>query len=110
MGPNQKWTWPDWVVLKPDDLDELTDILRQNEQPVWPNSRRFRDCFRQLGKATKSDQGGSSASQILVYLNLLLLQLLQAHPVLLVQLLLVQSGPLLLAAGKSMDGHSMQYS
>ncbi len=30
--------WPDWLVIMPDDLAELTACLRENEQPIWPAS------------------------------------------------------------------------
>lgn len=72
--PHQKWSWPDWFILMPEDLVELTAFLRENEQPVWPASKEIRDCFRQIGEAVKNHQ---SPSRLAVYANELFLHLLE---------------------------------
>ena len=75
--PHQSWRWPGWLVLTKADVQELTDYLRQNEQPVWRASHEIRRCFQQLAQAVTADGQGSSVSALAVYLNELLLLLLQ---------------------------------
>lgn len=72
--PHQEWNWPDWFIMMPEDLAELTAFLRENEQPVWRASREIRDCFRQIGEAVKHHK---SPSRLAVYTNELFLHLLE---------------------------------
>lgn len=74
--PNQSWTWPDWVVLTESDKQELTDILRQNEQPVWRATPEIRHCFQQVARGVENYEDGSTVSHIAVYLNALYLNVL----------------------------------
>ncbi|VGO23347.1 HTH-type transcriptional activator RhaS [Pontiella sulfatireligans] len=71
--PHQEWQWPDWLVIMPEDLAELTAYLRENEQPVWNATGEIHDCFRQIGKTIKEQQ---SPSRLAVCANELLLHLL----------------------------------
>ncbi len=75
--PHQPWHWPAWLVLARPDREELTDILRQNENPVWPATAEVAHCFRKIGQAVESDDCGSSVSRLAVFLNELFLQLLE---------------------------------
>jgi len=71
--PHQPWMWPEWLVIMPDELKELTAYLRENEQTVWLAGREIRDCYRQIGKTI---QNSKSPSRLAVYINELLLHLL----------------------------------
>ena len=74
--PHQNWSWPDWIILAPKDLEKLTNILRQNEKFCWKADKRILDCFQRIGKAVDSDNQGSNASQIRLLVNNLLLFIL----------------------------------
>ena len=74
--PHQNWTWPDWIVLAPNDLEKLTTILRQNERISWKADKRILDCFQRIGKAVDTDNKGSNTSKIRLLVNNLLLFLL----------------------------------
>lgn len=74
--PHQNWSWPDWIVLAPKDLEKLTVILRQNEKICWNADKRILECFKKMGKAVDSDIEGSNASKIRLLVNNLLLLLL----------------------------------
>ena len=74
--PDQPWRWPDWIVLSRGDLDELTDFLRRNEQPVWTVAIDVRRCFQRIAEAVEQDRDGSSISTLAVRLNELLLLML----------------------------------
>ena len=75
--PHQTWRWPAWIVLTPDDLRQLTDILRHNEQPVWHATAEVAHCFRRIGAAVEADRDGSSISSLAVGINQLFLSVLE---------------------------------
>jgi AraC family L-rhamnose operon regulatory protein RhaS len=75
--PNQAWKWPWWLLLSQPDLDELTSILRHNEQPVWRATPEVRRCFRAISQAVETDRGGSSVSRLTLRVNDLFLLLLE---------------------------------
>jgi AraC-like DNA-binding protein len=79
--PNQDWKWPSWILLSRPDAEELTKILRQNEQPVWKATPELRRCFHSIAQAVASDREGSQVSQLQLRINeafLLLLEMLRA--------------------------------
>lgn len=75
--PNQPWKWPAWILLSKHDRDELTNILRHNEQPVWTGSGELRQCFVEIGQAVKADRGGDNISRLNIRLNELFLLVLE---------------------------------
>ena len=74
--PNQTWKWPKWLVLKKEDMSELTNLLRHNEHPVWHATHEIRRCCQKIGEAVKKDENGNNISLITVYLNELFLHVL----------------------------------
>lgn len=76
--PHQEWTWPSWVMLKKDDLDDLTKILRQNEQPIWKVNKDIRKCFVKIGELIQEDKNFLTESWIVIYINELLMHFLQS--------------------------------
>jgi AraC family L-rhamnose operon regulatory protein RhaS len=75
--PHQEWQWPSWIILTPADLQQLTDFLRQNEQPVWHATANVARCFQCLGAAIESDQNGSHLSIMAVQINQLFLSVIE---------------------------------
>ncbi|MBL7187721.1 MAG: helix-turn-helix transcriptional regulator [Phycisphaerae bacterium] len=75
--PNQPWKWPGWIVLTEQDLEELTVLLRHNEQPVWVSTPDIRHCFHQIARALDADREGSSISRLAAYLNELFVSILE---------------------------------
>jgi AraC family L-rhamnose operon regulatory protein RhaS len=75
--PHQEWVWPDWVILSKDDLNELTRILRLNEQPVWKVDDEMKRCFSQIGRMVKNQEKEHFDSRIKVYINEILILLLE---------------------------------
>jgi len=74
--PHQEWQWPSWLVLTSNDLAELTNLLRRNEQPVWEANAEISRCFRQMTGCISPDVP-RSASKLMIYINELLLNLLE---------------------------------
>ena len=81
--PHQAWTWPPWLVLSRQDLNDLTSLLRENEHPVWPGTPEIGRCFAALGHLLESARGGPApASRLALGINELLvcvLELLRTH-------------------------------
>ena len=75
--PHQEWQWPDWIILKKDDLNRLTDILRRNEQPVWTVGQEIKDCIVQIGRLIKKHDPDFLESKIKILINELLIELLE---------------------------------
>ena len=75
--PNQDWVWPDWLVLSPVDLEQLTTMLRHNEHPVWTATNAIRRCFHEVGEQVVADRDGSSTSQLALRINELFILLLE---------------------------------
>ena len=75
--PHQEWSWPNWVVLNPRDLEKLTLYFRQNEQPVWKATHELKDCFIRIGKVIKEGGERGYESKLRVLINSLLIALLE---------------------------------
>jgi AraC family L-rhamnose operon regulatory protein RhaS len=75
--PHQDWKWPKWLIISSNDIAELTQFLRQNEQPVWKSSAEIQNCFRQIAGTIASYQKKTGTSRLAVYINELLLLVLE---------------------------------
>jgi AraC family L-rhamnose operon regulatory protein RhaS len=75
-NPHQEWKWPEWIILNTEDLEELTRFLRQNEHPVWKTNKDIGECFIQMGKTVGEAEGGCYDSRLKIYINMLLVLLL----------------------------------
>lgn len=75
-NPHQIWKWPDWIILSQKDIEELTAVLRQNEQPIWHVHPKICSCFQEIGRAVEEDKAGNYESQLIILINELLLNIL----------------------------------
>jgi AraC family transcriptional regulator, 4-hydroxyphenylacetate 3-monooxygenase operon regulatory protein len=75
--PNQDWRWPAWFILSKEDIERLTDLLRHNEQPVWPATREIRYNFQQIAQTLDKESQSSVLSRLTVHLNELFLNVLE---------------------------------
>ena len=74
---DQQWSWPNWIVLTKQDLDELTRLLLYNSAPVCAANNKMVNCWEQLFRAVRNDENESRFSQIAITVNELLLLLLK---------------------------------
>lgn len=83
--PHQSWKWPDWLIMSKQDLESLTNLLRQNEQPVWLGTDEVGRCFRDIGKLIeKAGEIPTTGSRLALLINELficILEMLQSHNV-----------------------------
>jgi AraC-like DNA-binding protein len=75
--PHQEWIWPDWFVLQRRDLDELTELLKHNEQPVWRADPEVDRCFENLGSIVSHVHSRTEESRLRLQINTLFLNLLE---------------------------------
>jgi len=77
---HQLWKWPDWIILSKKDVEDLTTVLRQNEQLVWHTNKKIQSCFREIGLIVKDSENEAKIyeSQLIILINELLLNLLYA--------------------------------
>ncbi len=80
--PNQTWRWPKWMLSPKTELDRLTSMLRQNEEPVWHGNRRIAECFSRLDSTVAAGNGSSNLALLKIVINeliVLLTEVLQEH-------------------------------
>jgi AraC family L-rhamnose operon regulatory protein RhaS len=75
--PNQQWIWPDWVSLSDDDLRRLTELLKHNEDPVWPAGRDVDDTFEEMARCVMRPEQRTRDSRLRQLVSRLLLDVLE---------------------------------
>lgn len=75
--PDEPWQWPRWLVFSPTDLQQLTDMLRHCERPVWKATPAVRAGFQRLAEQLESGIPASAETQMKILLNSLLFDVLQ---------------------------------
>ena len=73
--PHNPWTWPDWLILSPDDLKELTACLRGNEQHVWKPGTQIGNSFRALRDIVDRKDKDVPETRLKLHMNDLLINL-----------------------------------
>jgi AraC family L-rhamnose operon regulatory protein RhaS len=84
--PDQKWQWPDWLILSSADLRRLTTLLSQNEQSVWRANDEIAACFERLAGLVEHEEPSRAQTRLQLYINELyisLRELLEEHKILL---------------------------
>jgi len=66
--PHQAWRWPPWLILSPADRKDLTNLLRENEHPVWPGTPEIGRCFADIGHLIEATGAGKVPSSRLALL------------------------------------------
>lgn len=82
--PQQKWRWPEWVVLEENDLAEFARRLRHGENTVWTATPAIAGSFRELSRSVAGWGRPHAVSRFAAHLNLLLtgiLDVLTGQPV-----------------------------
>lgn len=69
--PNDRWHWPRWMSFAPKDIARLTELLSQNEHPVWQGNQAIEDCFENIAACYDAE----SPEQVHTRLQLLINQL-----------------------------------
>jgi AraC family L-rhamnose operon regulatory protein RhaS len=76
--PNQDWRWPDWLMLTPGDLAELTRKLRHTEMPVWKATPEIAQTFQKISQCILDWNQPHAISRMIINLNQLLIGILGA--------------------------------
>ena len=72
--PNEPWRWPDWLLLEPGQKRRLTELLSQNERPVWTADADLETGFRRLAATLEA---GAELVHIKIAVNEILAALLE---------------------------------
>lgn len=75
--PDEDWKWPRWLVFSPEDLRELTRLLRHCERPVWKATPSLRAGFEKIAVELTSSRNNLPETHVRILLNSLLYDLLQ---------------------------------
>jgi AraC family L-rhamnose operon regulatory protein RhaS len=76
--PNQEWRWPNWLMLTPEDLGELTRKLRHNEMPVWKSTTEIAQTFQKISQCILDWNQPHVVSRLITKLNQLFISILDA--------------------------------
>ncbi len=71
--PHTDWKWPKWIVLSKKELNELTEMLRGNETPVWQSTSKINKCFVDLKKEMDAIDMEDSETRFKLMINELFL-------------------------------------
>lgn len=76
--PHQEWVWPDWIGLTTADLARLTELLQNNEHPVWDADPGVAIAFDILRQTVLTPGSTTLESELRICTTQLLLALLRA--------------------------------
>jgi len=82
--PDQEWQWPNWLILSSTDLQRLTALLSQNEQPVWLANEEIAACCEKLATLVQAKRAREVQTRLQLHINELLIalrELLEGHKV-----------------------------
>ncbi len=74
--PNQRWTWPDWVLLSDFEKDRLARILQNDDRTVWHN-RSLAPAFEKLAMHLSSQDVHTIETDVKIQLNTILLDVVR---------------------------------
>jgi AraC-like DNA-binding protein len=74
--PNEQWRWPEWLVNSKAELKLLTELLSQNEHPVWPASAEVASSFTKLAELVETKGSDGNETRLKLYINELLVAVL----------------------------------
>jgi AraC family L-rhamnose operon regulatory protein RhaS len=75
--PNQRWQWPDWLLLSARDLQRLTTLLSHNEQSVWRGNEEIGNVFEKLARLVQMPNFNACQSRLRLHINELFVVLLE---------------------------------
>lgn len=77
--PNEAWRWPAWVVLTPQDREELCQLLwRHARLTLFPGSAGQADAFRELAACVSDIAAPGATSRLAIAVNRILWHLLES--------------------------------
>ena len=82
--PNQPWKWPKWIILSPEEIQELTTFLNNTHTYVWKSTLDIKNCFKKISYAVDLSITGSKISRLAIDINDLLaciLEMFRQYPV-----------------------------
>lgn len=76
-NPNQRWTWPEWVMLNDAERKRLSTLLTRDDQLVWSSAVSVTHAFESVIRTAKKAQRHFDRTGMILAVNQLLLGILQ---------------------------------
>lgn len=76
VWPNQKWIWPDWIILTESDKQELESLLRNSTQSVFPVNSAIDFNYNRIGRLFPLIDQPLIESQMRLEINNLIINIL----------------------------------
>ena len=74
--PSEAWSWPDWLVLSPEEAETLGRLLTQNNQPVWDGGADLCSAFEALPPVLGGREPKDGETRLKIAINGIMLSLL----------------------------------
>lgn len=75
--PSEDWHWPDWMVFSPDERERLSELLSQNNQPVWDGGSELNAAFEAVPQILLARTPETGETRLKVAINTVMLGLLE---------------------------------
>jgi AraC-like DNA-binding protein len=76
--PQQRWTWPAWIMLNNGEKRELATTLQRTEQRVWKSTADLDHAFHEVAACVERYPAERPLTRLKLHVNQLLLSLLEA--------------------------------
>lgn len=71
--PNQTWSWPDWIILSPEERGRIAQVAQHSDQAVW-SAPRLAPAFDEIKHLVETGNAEADDTLMRIHLNFILLQ------------------------------------
>ena len=71
--PNQTWSWPDWVLLSPEERGRIAQVAQNSDQAVW-SAPGLTPAFEAIKHLVETGDAEADDTLMRIHLNVILLQ------------------------------------
>ena len=75
--PSEDWHWPDWVTFSRDGRERLSELLSQNNQPIWNGSSELHAAFEAVPQILLSRTPETGETSMKTAINIIMPRLLK---------------------------------
>lgn len=75
--PNQKWEWPDWIVLGQNDKKFFSEYMQRSDAAIFRSTLETKNAFSRIGKIL-SNTSGLDISAVAININTILYELVKS--------------------------------
>lgn len=71
--PNQTWSWPEWVLLSPEERGRIAQVAQNSDQAVW-SAPSLAATFAEIKHLVETGDAEADDTLMRIHLNFILLQ------------------------------------